>query len=127
LALTVDCRNADTGASVQYLYADDNDLTELAPVRIEGRLEAQGFYTNGEGLLLVDTEPGIDGPLTVIGVERGGALQTTRRRVTWRGPLTVVSGAEAWALYTSGATGRFGFLRTTDGGATWGEIDPVVR
>lgn len=127
LALTVDCRNAETGAAVQYLYSDDNDLGELAPVLIDGRLEGQGFYSNGEGVLLVDTEPALDGPLTVVAVADGGSLLTPRRRVTWRGPLTVVSAAEAWALYSGGASGRFGFLRTTDGGATWGDIDPVVR
>ncbi len=127
LTLTVACRNSESRVEAHYLYSDANEPGVLTPVLIEGRLESAGLFGNGVGLLLVDTQPTIDDALTVVAVEQGGAILTTRRSVNWRGPLMVISASEAWALYSVEASGRAGFLRTTDGGATWGTIVPVVR
>jgi hypothetical protein len=126
LALTVHCRNADTGAEAFYLYSTDNGLQELTPVVIEGRLESVGFFSSGQGLLLVDTQPNQEGPLSVLAVE-GGADITTRRRVAWRGQLYMVSATDGWALYSIRASGSAGFQLTTDGGLSWGILNPVVR
>jgi photosystem II stability/assembly factor-like uncharacterized protein len=46
------------------------------------------------------------------------------KTVAWDGQFSFVDASNGWAVATSGD--ETALVRTTDGGATWGEVDPRV-